>query len=611
MKARGFISFSFMTAVATLSVLSAWAASPGDVIITEVMANPVGLLAKGLPETEYIEIFNASTAAQSLSGWNFVYDGKDTPLPDVSLAAGQYAVLYRSPREIIVAAGALSLGIATFPSAIANTSETIGLKDAQGAMIDEMTYPAATAAKSYERSSNGTWALTTDPRGGTPGEKSSADAVSVNPDNSQPGDAIINEVMANPNGLPEKGLPETEYVEIYNTTASTLYLKGWQFVYDSKDTPLPDVELPAATYAVLFKSGSEIYAAAGSLALGVDKFPVLANTTKTIGLKNSKGVMLDEMTYPNATAGKSYERGANNTWHLCVYEKGGTPGEANSQAEIIIPVKPLEIVINEIMPEPYEGAEEFIELYNSSDRPLSLSGLAIATRKTDATLSTFYKLSDLTVSTLNADDYVVITKTPSGVTDFYAVMRTDAVVECRLPTLNNEGATIVLFNSADTSVIDEVPYSNAWHDAAIKSKKGVSLERISPAKSSSDPSNWASATAAAGYATPGNRNSQYSPTDNESIFINQPEFTFGADDYSITYQTSKSGFRCRAMVYSTNGLKVAEVCNNQLLAQKGVIRWDGKGLNNRPLPTGVYVFYAEIYHPDGDMKRFKKAFVVR
>ncbi|MDR2913604.1 MAG: lamin tail domain-containing protein, partial [Tannerella sp.] len=121
----------------------------GDVLINEVMANPVGLTM--LPETEYVEIYNISNNDLSLNGWVFVYDGKETALPDVVLLSGGYAVLYRSGRDIMVAEGALSLGIDKFPSALANTSKTIGLKNSKGEMIDEITYPNATAGKSYER----------------------------------------------------------------------------------------------------------------------------------------------------------------------------------------------------------------------------------------------------------------------------------------------------------------------------------------------------------------------------------------------------------------------------------------------------------------------------
>jgi hypothetical protein len=57
---------------------------------------------------------------------------------------------------------------------------------------------------------------------------------------------------------------------------------------------------------------------------------------------------------------------------------------------------------------------------------------------------------------------------------------------------------------------------------------------------------------------------------------------------------------------------VAEVLNHELLGTSGEITWDGLSQTGLLLPTGVYIFYAEIYHEeDGIVKRYKKAFLVR
>ena len=619
---------------------------PGDLIINEVMADPNGLTM--LPQTEYVEIYNASGADLSLNGWAFIYDGKDTPLPDIVLLDDEFAVLYRAGREISVAPGALSLGIAKFPSALANSGKTVGLKNANGVLIDELTYPKATAGKSYERADDGIWHLSTDEKGGTPGAINSdvqaedADPVNDNGENpdddtsapdetpsvidySLPGDVLINEVMANPNGLTL--LPQTEYVEIYNTTDDDIPLKNWVFIYDGKDTNLPDTVLLAGGYAVLFRAGREMVVPKGALLLGIANFPAaIANTSKTIGLKNSKGELIDELTYPNAKTGKSYERANDGSWHVSTNEKGGTPGAENSLPPVsdINPgtnpnvdidefeiADPFDLIINEILPEPFANASEYIELYNRSGRTLSLANLVVAVRKTDGTLSTRYPLSSLKEKIL-PNGYVVLTKDYNGVTDFYSQAVAESVYELHIPVLNNQGASIVLFRAADEVIIEEVTYSTKWHNPSIKNKKGVSLERIDPDKDSQDASNWTSATANTSYGTPGYKNSQHKNADiQENTFINAPEYQPGLDYYILAFQTSKQGFRCRVEVYSTNGRKVAELMNNQLIAQDGELRWDGKGVDNSRLKPGVYVFYAELYHPDGDLKKFKKAFLVR
>jgi hypothetical protein len=526
-------------------------------------------------------------------------------------------------------------------------------------MIDEIAYPKATRGKSYERSNDGTWHLSTDKKGGTPGLVNSSAEISdpekdpgddsdpgttPTPDTDNPagpnpnppndksvfGDVLINEVMADPAGLTE--LTETEYVEIYNVTENDVPLSGWAFIYDGKETTMPDTVLPAGVYAVLYRSARDIIAAEDALLLGIDKFPsALANTGKTIGLKNSKGIVIDEITYPKAIAGKSYERLDDVTWHLSTDEKGGTPGRANSPPALTpdpdpddpdnptdpdedtgvgIVVEPFEIVINEILPDPFSGGSEYMELYNRSGRPLSLLGLAIAVRKADGSLSTHYPLNAVEELFL-PERYVVLTKQYDGVANYY-MSSPETVCEMKMPVFNNEGATVVLFRISDEAVIDEVSYLKKWHDISIKETKGVSLERISPEAESQDNFNWTSATAGVGYGTPGYKNSQYRSMDSGSnVFINPPGYIPGLDYYLLEYRVNKPGYRCRAEVYSTNGKKVAEISNNQLIAQDGELRWDGRGLDNSRLSSGIYIFYAELYHADGDDIKIKKAFLVR
>jgi hypothetical protein len=90
-----------------------------------------------------------------------------------------------------------------------------------------------------------------------------------------------------------------------------------------------------------------------------------------------------------------------------------------------------------------------------------------------------------------------------------------------------------------------------------------------------------------------------------------PEYAEGLGYYLIPYQLDKNGYRSRMEVYTIEGKKVAEITNNQLLGFEGEIRWEGFGLDGGRLPSGLYIFYAEIFHPDGHRKTFKNAFLVK
>ena len=434
-----------------------------------------------------------------------------------------------------------------------------------------------------------------------------------------PGDLLINEVMADPHGLTK--LPATEYVELHNTTDHEIDLEGWAFVYDKTSIPLPDAELSAGGYAVLYKAGREISVADGAAEVAVKRFPVnMVNAGKPLALKDPSGTVIHSYTYPKAKAGRSIERGEGDKWHLSSDPRGGTPGEENSEGAPDKPdepnkpnepdateqVEPREIVLNEILFDPQPRGSEYIELYNRSDRTLSTHGLAIALRKSDGHLGTRHSLTSL-ATTLAPGDYLVLTSDPNGVASPFRTPALDVIRRFKLPALNNQGATIVLLRTADSTVVDEVTYSAKWHSSAVKIRRGVALERISPDGSSQEAANWTSASSETGYGTPGYKNSQSGTSSQieEGATISEPEYNASTRNYLIRYQMDKPDYRCQMAVYSSNGQKMAVIANNQLLTSEGEIRWDGAGLS-----PGVYVFYVELYHPDGSSQHIRKPLLV-
>lgn len=454
------------------------------------------------------------------------------------------------------------------------------------------------------------------------------------------GSVRINEIMADPKGLKE--LPETEYVELYNKTANMISLAGWQFSYGGKAKSMGSFEIPANGYAILFRSGRDIKIDPSAIKVPLDNFPSqLANAGKQLQLLDASGNLIDEVTYDKAKPGKSWERSSDG-WHLSSDPRGGTPGSANSSgqrepeqpekpvepdkpAEPEIPddpsvsptikVEPKEFIFNELLPNPFAGGSEYFELYNRSDRSLPLSGLSVAVRKTDGTLSTRYPLSSIN-TLIEPDGYAVLTKSIEGVVDFYMVTSPASLFEIsKLPILANTSSTLVLFRTEDGTIIDEVSYSSKWHASSIKDQKGVALERIDPEAETQSPSNWTSASATAGYGTPGYRNSQsdisFPNEPDKPTGIEVPEWVPGSKHYKITYYLDQPGYSCRAFVFNTIGQRVAEIANHELLGLSGELTWDGASLAGSHLRTGVYIFYAELYHTSGTVKRYKQVFLIR
>ncbi len=441
------------------------------------------------------------------------------------------------------------------------------------------------------------------------------------PDAVADGAVVINEVMADPKGL--TALPETEYVELYNTTSSAISLDGWHFYYADNAITLPNQLLAANGYVVLYRTGRTVRIDEGGKELPLDKFPSqLANTGKTLQLTDATGKVIDLAVYEQAQPGVSWER-MDAEWHLSSDERGGTPGSINSLPAVdpdptpdpdpdpgLSPVEPGEIIFNELLAEPFSSASEYVELYNRSTQELPLDGLSIATRKSDGTLSTKYPLHTVG-EVLMSEDHIVLTRSREGVASFYPFADPDGICEVKIPQLANTASTLVLFRAGDGIVIDEVAYSYHWHDSSIKDRKGVSLERIDPDKPTGEAENWTSATVSTGYGTPGVRNSQYKATDtDEPTGIEAPVYDRASGKYTLSYLFGQPGYTIRARIYDLSGRQVAVVANNEQMGTQGSITWNGAGSDGSRLMPGVYIFYAEAYHPDGEVKKGKKVFLV-
>lgn len=613
--------------------------------INEVMADPDTC---GWPE--YVELYNTQDKTISLDGWIFDYGNgyRRKGLDGFSIPANGYVILFHAKHTQIFPEN-IAIPIETFPQ-LSNDGETLALYAGEKC-IDSYSYPQAKPACSWEYDEDG-WHLSTDPRGGTPGESNSKPTTTEEepeeepdepetpvvpeepeqPEESYPkGSVIIHEVMADPKGL--TALPETEYIELYNKVDQSIDLSNWILNYGSTSIALTGVVIPAHGWGVLYRSGREIEVGNGQ-AYPLDKFPsALANTGKELSLYDANSQLMDQYTYPKAKPACSWEYDEEG-WHLSSDPRGGTPGEANSEAEENeedpdetpdepeeeinpepeIPEaqqpQPGDIIINELLPEPFVDGSEYIELYNRSEQELSLKDVCISTRKSDGSLNTRYPL-EAYPQTLQAGDYLLLTKSIEGVENFYSLPASLNWLECKLPVLSNTGSTVVLYREEGEIIIDEVSYSPKWHAPTVKNKKGVALERKDPDKDSQNADNWTSAASSAGFGTPGLENSQYlngeTETDSEEIDdpIYQPTGTF-----QIPYRLNQSGYMARGWIFDLSGRKVALIADNTSLGTQGYLEWNGKGRDGSPVNTGIYIIYLELWHPGGNVIRKKQVLLI-
>ena len=145
----------------------------------------------------------------------------------------------------------------------------------------------------------------------------------------------------------------------------------------------------------------------------------------------------------------------------------------------------------------------------------------------------------------------------------------------------------------------------------IDDTEGVSLERVSFDVSAEEERNWQSAAENVRFATPGYKNSS-----NVSIAIGELNFEVQTETFSpnqdgendqmiLTYNLDKSGFLANISVYDAAGFKIKDLSTNELLANQGIITWDGTNNDNQIADLGIYIIVGNVFHPDGESKDFK------
>lgn len=158
-----------------------------------------------------------------------------------------------------------------------------------------------------------------------------------------------------------------------------------------------------------------------------------------------------------------------------------------------------DVVINEIMADPSPPNKlpeaEFIEILNTSDNIIDLTGWTISDPKSTAILPSLK---------MAPNQYVILCK--NGQQDLFIEFG-QVIGLTNWPTLNNSGDELSL-KSSDSITIDHVKYTSAWYVDKDKSKGGWSLEQINPFDPCPDSQNWrASANPSGG--SPGRENTVF------------------------------------------------------------------------------------------------------
>ena len=165
------------------------------------------------------------------------------------------------------------------------------------------------------------------------------------------------------------------------------------------------------------------------------------------------------------------------------------------------------MLINEILFNPFSGGVDFVELVNVSGQTIPVNRLMLATRDDALALKQIYPVST-EKRYLKSGEFLVCTKDPVIVASQYITHNPASFYAMKsFPSYSDDAGTVVLLNDS-LEVLDEFSYSAKMHSPFLAEEEGISLERISLEKPTIDRTNWASAAASVGFATPGLPNSQ-------------------------------------------------------------------------------------------------------
>ncbi|NPA67748.1 MAG: hypothetical protein GXO50_03970 [Chlorobi bacterium] len=642
--------------------------APFDVIINEIMAdvNPAPV---SLPAERYVELYNTSEYDIDLTNWIFLSEGQtERVFPYITLKSGEYLILCEEESEPLFSPYGTVVPILTSSDIIAS-GRNLKVMMPDQTVVEELTYSDEwygntdkdNGGWSLERidpanfcGEENNWRASEDPAGGTPGQRNSVYA--INRDNLPPDIVDVKIVSSNylilnfteninyatasdiynfsvNNGI---GNPETAYLDEYDRTkvhllfsgnftdkqnyeliienisdncGNIMQTTGYDFTYhkiylkelwvkDEKRLKLVFSETPEFVSAVDVSNyfcdgdtGNPEFAVRETLDSAVvhlqfsDNFP----DGETLNLKIS-GIKDINGNYMNDT-----------TLSFLFY----------------IP-KPNDIVINEVLFNPFPEGNDFVELYNRSDYDIDLINLKLASEDPD------FPDSIISVSPLSSENkyfksgtYSAFTLSTEGVLRFYMSRNSDNIFELpEFPSYPDDEGTVVLLYK-DTAVIDKFSYNEDMHLPLLDDNEGVSLERVNYDKPTQDESNWHSASELVGFATPAYKNSQFSenPTPVDTpIDITPHVFSPDNDGYNdyanINFKFDTPDNLATIYIFDAKGRIIKTLANNLLLSTEGTVVWDGTEENGSRAAAGTYIVYFKVFDVNGNTEAYKLSVVL-
>lgn len=526
-----------------------------DILINEIMADPTPVI--GLPDAEYIELYNNSTKDLNLNNLKLYKESSGISLPNYPLNAGEYVILTATNSLGLWSGYNHVLGVPSFP-AINNTGTTFSLVNNNSEKIHEVSFNTASYGNAAK--ADGGWSLeldhtalcspqalyaSNDANGGTPGK--------------------INSIRTDEFRLSISAFETTDTSILICLNTAIDWSMGTSFRFE-----------PALPFRMKHNSIA-----------ACNEFIINTNLEK------------------------------NRTYNFFV----SNPFDCNGVIQqfdtslvfgVFDPPNDGDLLINEILFDPLTGGADYVEIYNRSARNIDLGKLIIANEQKGE------QKSPGVTFVIGSAELAVFTVDKNYVLQNYPVADpTHLLIASSMPAFNQDKGNVTLYykDGSDLIFLDSMSYDSKMHNPFLESTKGISLERVSTDITASERSNWSSASSIEkGSPTGPNTQSRKLSGQNETLYADQDHLSPNGDGFLdeliIGYHLDKGGYALRWKIFDVKGRLVNSGNPGILTGSEGFFTWAGDDSYGKKVLPGIYIILGDFIHLDGSQKKGRITTVV-
>ena len=536
-----------------------------SLVINELM--PAPRADQDLPNVEYIELYNRSDKEFRLQGLQLSNSRNSASLPEFWIQPGDFVLLAPSTQANQLLEFGDALAVSSWPTLL-NSGDQVSLNSLQGVLVDQLSY--VTSSWGGSELANGGYSLEV-----------------VNPDF-----RCDNSEFLRPSSDPSRGTPGrvnsvfSEEIDLLDfKIESAFFVSSEEVELVFNQLFVPTITTDQITFSDGLRADSVWISQAGKalrIKLAQAALPGKKYQIRISSLVNCLGVGLEIPLSTNLVLAEEASQG--------------------------------DLIISEVLFDPRVGDPKFVEIHNTTDKYLSLESWALA-NLSDSGLPSQIRLFGGKGDYLEPGSFLAVTTDPNALRLGYPKSGNGQFLQIpSLPSYPISGGTVALI-SPDGKLVEKFAYDPKMHHPLIRNTKGVSLERVSFITPADVSFNWQSASSSEGYGTPGKRNS-LSLGEFESNLIQiepqvfDPEGSVGPTFTTIRFELDQPGWVASFSIFSTSGLPVARIVQNQILGTEGLFTWDGTDYSGGRVRPGYYVLLAEFFDLNGNTLVIKKTIVV-